>query len=294
VKGKNAPVHLSKKAKKALKEQKEINKELREAEAEVDKEERKTTQTETLKLLFALYFRILKNPPTPLLPAALTGISTFAHMVNIDFFKDLLKVLKNLISMEESPSEDGGIGTPTPTPILFEPVFRQLLCIVTAFKLLSGQGESLNIDLSDFISRLFSMLLPLSFAFETEGQSSIIDMLFRALNVIFSPKTSGGSSPWRSAAFAKRLLSVSLHWPPFAALRTLDFVSSLIAKDPKLEAMLSTEDRIFNGIYRADVDDPELCHPFESSFWELHALHQNHWDPKVREEAKKLLDFKSL
>ena len=38
-----APVHLSKKAKKALKEQKEINKELREAEAEVDKEERKTT-----------------------------------------------------------------------------------------------------------------------------------------------------------------------------------------------------------------------------------------------------------
>ena len=44
VKGKRAaPVYLSKKAKKALKEQKEINKELREAEAEVDKEERKTT-----------------------------------------------------------------------------------------------------------------------------------------------------------------------------------------------------------------------------------------------------------
>lgn len=155
-------------------------------------------------------------------------------------------------------------------------------------------GEALNIDLSDFISRLFAMLLPLSFAFEIEGQSSVIDMLFRALNVIFSPKTSGATSPWRSAAFTKRLLSVSLQWPPFAALRTLDFVSSLIAKDPKLEAMLSTEDRIFNGIYRADVDDPELCHPFESSFWELHALHQNHWDPKVRQEAKKLLDFKSL
>ena len=36
-------VHLSKKVKKALKEQTEINKELREAEAEVDKEERKAT-----------------------------------------------------------------------------------------------------------------------------------------------------------------------------------------------------------------------------------------------------------
>ena len=52
VKGKKAaPVHLSKKAKKALKEQKEINKELREAEAEVDKEERITTVRVLLTLL---------------------------------------------------------------------------------------------------------------------------------------------------------------------------------------------------------------------------------------------------
>lgn len=36
-------VHLSKKARKTLKEQKEIRKELREAEAEVDREERKAT-----------------------------------------------------------------------------------------------------------------------------------------------------------------------------------------------------------------------------------------------------------
>jgi nucleolar complex protein 3 len=52
-------------------------------------------------------------------------------MVNIDFFKDLLKVLKNLISMEESAPEDGSL----------EPVSRQLMCIVTAFELLSGQGS---------------------------------------------------------------------------------------------------------------------------------------------------------
>lgn len=94
-----------------------------------------------MKLLFALYFRILKNPtPTPLLPAALTGISTFAHMVNVDFFKDLLQVLKNLISMEE----DGRIETPESIHVL-EPVSRQLMCIVTAFELLSGQGTFVHI-----------------------------------------------------------------------------------------------------------------------------------------------------
>ncbi|KAF8163270.1 nucleolar complex-associated protein-domain-containing protein [Crassisporium funariophilum] len=296
------PTHLSKKAKKALKEQKEIDKEMREAEAEVDKEERRTTQTETLKLLFALYFRILKNPaPSPLLPAALNGISKFSHMVNIDFFKDLLKVLKDLISMEEDAPEDVDPQSPESLDI-FQGALRRLMCIVTAFELLSGQGEALNIDLSEFISSLFAMLLPLSLVFEIDAQSAtvvgpekstVVDMLFRALNMIFSPRTSGASAlPWRSAAFAKRLLTVSLHWPSAAVLRTLDFVGGLLAKDSKLEAMLSTEDRIFNGVYRADIDDPELSHPFESSFWELHALHQNHWDPRVRKEAGNLLNYK--
>ena len=61
-------------------------------------------------------------------------------MVNIDFFKDLLQVLKNLISMEGSSPEDGVIETPTSIHVL-EPVSRQLKCIVTAFELLSGQGS---------------------------------------------------------------------------------------------------------------------------------------------------------
>lgn len=88
-------------------------------------------QTETLKLLFVLYFRVLKNPtPTPLLPAALQGISRFAHLVSIDFFKDLLAVLRELIVREGDEEE---VGAP-------ERVRLRLACIVTAFELLSGQG----------------------------------------------------------------------------------------------------------------------------------------------------------
>ena len=91
--------------------------------------------TESLKLLFVLYFSILKNPrPTPLLPGALQGISRFAHLVNIDFFKDLLKVLKGLISLEEDESgEDESKDA--------REIQHRLLCIVTAFELLSGQGK---------------------------------------------------------------------------------------------------------------------------------------------------------
>jgi len=59
-------------------------------------------------------------------------------MVNIDFFKDLLQVLKDLIPMEETPSED--IESPASVHVL-EGVSRGLMCIVTAFELLSGQGS---------------------------------------------------------------------------------------------------------------------------------------------------------
>ncbi|KAF9005619.1 nucleolar complex-associated protein-domain-containing protein [Cyathus striatus] len=301
-------VYLSKKARKALKEKKEIEKEMQEAEAEVDKEQKAAMQTETLKLLFALYFRILKNPaPTSLLPAALLGISKFAHLVNIDFFKDLMLTLKNLICIDENAMKDDADDE---NDMLFEndlgKVSRNLLCVVTAFELLTGQGEALNIDLSDFVARLYTLLLPLSMMSDIDSPlpfsvsnydhagktESIADMLFRALDLVFSPRTSGSAAPpWRSAAFSKRLLLASLHWPPPIAIRAIKFVLDLVAKDRKLEALLCTEDRIFDGVYRPEVDDPQLCHPFGTSFYEVLALQMLHFDPTVRKVAEKLQNF---
>lgn len=123
-------------------------------------------------------------------------------------------------------------------------------------------------------------------------KQSMADMLFRALNIVFSPRTFGTSAPtWRSAAFAKRLLIASLHWPPSATLRVLNFVGGLLGKDSKLKALLSTEDRTFDGVYRSDIDDPQLCNPLGTSFWELYALQDSHWDARVREEAEKLINL---
>ena len=162
--------HISKKALKKLKQTREIEDEMREAEAEVDREERSSRvstiyeafyprfarsyrtialkQTETLKLLFVLYFRILKSEkPTPLLPAALQGISRFAHLVNIDFFKDLLLVLRELVTNghgdEEEPEEDGATKeSDTALRPDVRAIHLRLHCIVTAFELLTGQGVS--------------------------------------------------------------------------------------------------------------------------------------------------------
>ena len=97
-------------------------------------------QTETLKLLFVLYFRILKHPtPTPLLPAALQGISKFSHLVNIDFFRDLLQVLKGIMARDPDAQEEDARRTDHDMSGSQSAQY-QLLCIVTAFELLSGQG----------------------------------------------------------------------------------------------------------------------------------------------------------
>jgi nucleolar complex protein 3 len=107
-----------------------------------------------LKLLFVLYFRILKNPtPTPLLPAALQGISKYAHLVSIDFFRDLMRVLKDLVTRVPSPTsgrdrddddddskDDPWRGKSHGHTVRAENAQHQLSCIVTAYELLSGQG----------------------------------------------------------------------------------------------------------------------------------------------------------
>ncbi|PFH54386.1 hypothetical protein AMATHDRAFT_72874 [Amanita thiersii Skay4041] len=296
--------HISKRARKTLKERKEIEKELHEAEAQVDREERAAIQTETLKLLFTLYFRVLKNPaPTPLLPAALHGISKFAHLVNVDFFKDLMAVLKRLLFVDR----DGEGRSMSKEERTKGDAQQQLLCIVTAFELLSGQGEALNMDLGDFVTQLYTLILPLGSIPDIDSPMSTLsavnnqnlsstsptlaDMLFRALNIVFSPRTFGTTAPpWRSAAFAKRLLTATLNWSSPMTHRTLEFVGGLISREPKLEALLSTEDRVYDGVYRLELDDPQLCHPFGTCFWELFILH-HHWDERIRQEAHKITQF---
>ncbi|GAA5888667.1 hypothetical protein JCM6882_009042 [Rhodosporidiobolus microsporus] len=304
----------SKKARQAKKEQQAVEKELREAEGELNQQERERNQTETLKLLFALYFRIVKlDYRTPLLPAALEGLARFAHLVNIDFFRDLLEVLKGHIvrgvdapeEEEEDDEEDFGINALS--SVKRNDTRERLLCVVTAFELLQGQGESLNIDLGEFVSALYALILPLSFSSTFEeapylARSTIsthrhthklaqteADLLFRALSAVFLVSRSL-PSPVRTMAFSKRLLSASLHWPPTSQLRTLGFLRSLLLREPKLEAMLETGDRRIDGRWRGDVDEPERAQPESTCWWEL-GLFRNHPDEKVKAEARKLASW---
>ncbi|KAG8913654.1 hypothetical protein FRC01_004440 [Tulasnella sp. 417] len=332
---KAANPHMSKKAKEAAKELKKIAEEMEEAAAEVDEEDRASQQTETLKLLFVLYFSIIKNPrPTRLLSGALEGISRYAHLVNIDFFRDLLAVLRQLILKHEPDAkaskevaEDSLDEEVEENDLPKDPVLRdrelkrrRLLCVTTAFELLSGQGEAITIDLSDFSNHLYAMISELTLSSDIEDlpttrinsaikaptetrpggrptpskvdTKSLADLLFRTLYLVFPPRSPVHNvPPWRTAAFAKRVLACSLHWPSATVLRALEFVEVLLVKEPRVEGLLSTEDKAADGVYRGDLDDPQLCNAFASSFWELRMLAISHYDEGVRKAAKRLANY---
>ncbi|KAE8250400.1 hypothetical protein A4X13_0g4765 [Tilletia indica] len=309
--------HLSKKAVKKMKEVREIEKEMKEAEAEVDKEEREKHHTETLKLLFVLYFSILKSPsaPSALLCSALDGLCKYGHRINVEFFRDLIRVLRDLVVEARRQSEGGGIGSvyaqggPTMLNGVVVPngpsiapksgtngvpgypngsaygiggasqakrSHRDTLCLLlTAFDLLFSQGQSLNLDLSDFIAHLYSVMLSLALeptvedapeVLITEGDrsdakeavravrrdaraakgfaaSSLADLLFRTLELaLLKPRTST-LPPERLGSFVKRLLSCALHWPAGTAVRALTIVRTIVGRDARLEALFETEDR---------------------------------------------------
>jgi nucleolar complex protein 3 len=166
----------TKKARKNMREQKALEKDMANADALVSHEERDRMQSDTLKLVFASYFRILKARVPHLMGAVLEGLAKYAHLINQDFFGDLLEAMKDLIRHSdalEDEDEDGNdaddedVENDAAFTSVRNPTREALLCTVTAFALLAGQDahnarSDLHLDLSFFTTHLYQTLLPLS------------------------------------------------------------------------------------------------------------------------------------
>ncbi|OJJ88398.1 nuclear export protein Noc3 [Aspergillus glaucus CBS 516.65] len=160
----------TKRERKVEKERKVVEKDMKEADALVSHEAREKNQAETLKLVFGNYFRILKLRIPSLMGPVLEGLAKYAHLINQDFFGDLLEALKDLIGHadrsedEDLDNEQEQEETPDQPPSKTRDSYREaLLCTVTAFALLSGQDASkaaatLHLDLSFFIKHLYRSL----------------------------------------------------------------------------------------------------------------------------------------
>ncbi|KAK3704364.1 hypothetical protein LTR37_013917 [Vermiconidia calcicola] len=163
----------TKRERKVMKERREVAKEMKEADAAVSYEERDKNQAETLKLVFIAYFRILKARTEHLMGAVLEGLAKYAHLINQDFFGDVLEALKDLINdaTREDDEEEGELEEDEGEVSAKEKrnaTRESLLSTITAFALLQGQQDvaksanTLHLDLNFFITHLYRTLLPLS------------------------------------------------------------------------------------------------------------------------------------
>ncbi|KAI1824911.1 nucleolar complex-associated protein-domain-containing protein [Xylaria intraflava] len=310
-------VFRTKRERKHLKEEKALQKDMDQASANVLHEERDRMQSECLKAVFATYFRILKLRTPHLMGAVLEGLAKFSHLINQQFFGDLLEALKDLIrhsDADENGSADAEAGAekedaeddePTRSPTR-----ESLLCTATAFALLAGQDAhnakaDLHLDLSFFTTHLWQTLLPISQNADLErGARSLHPntptpstkpsnkvnlqtttvLLIRCLTAVLLPPWNIRSTPpLRLAAFAKQLMTTSLHVPEKSAQALLALLADVgNTHGRKIAALWDTEERKGDGVFNALSQSEEGSNPFATTVWEGEIL-RRHYCPKVRD-----------
>ncbi|KAK3180797.1 hypothetical protein K4F52_007888 [Lecanicillium sp. MT-2017a] len=313
----------TKRERKNIKENKALEKQMSLADALVGHEERERMQSETLKLVFAAYFRILKAREQHLMGAVLEGLAKYARLINQDFFGDLLEALKDLIrhsdhdtavalgeaeddneAEEEDEDEDSAETSRNLTR-------EALLCTVTAFALLAGQDahnsrNALHLDLSYFTTHLYKTLLTLSVnpdleltklpsthsnnnRFSRINVQTTTVLLLRSLTAILLPPWNIRSvPPLRLAAFTKQLMTTSLQLPEKSCQGTLALLGDVAhTHGKKVRSLWNTEERKGDGRFNPLSDSVEGSNPFATTVWEGELL-RKHFSPKVREGAQLL------
>ncbi|KAI9893455.1 MAG: hypothetical protein M1814_006752 [Vezdaea aestivalis] len=313
----------TKKNRKHLKERKAIEAEMKEADATVGYEEKDRMQSETLKLVFATYFKILKARPPGLMGAVLEGLAKYAHLINQDFFGDLLEALRELVGQVEAEveidledqdeeEEDRTGGELTPRNVSRE----SLLCIITAFALLEGQdvakaASGLHLDLNFFISHLYRSLhllaidpdlelnaktlrlpdpgAPVDAAPTKVNVQTTAALLIRCLaSALLNPGSLRAVPPVRLAAFAKQLATASLQLPEKLCVASLGVLNRVVhSHGKKIAGLWNTEERRGDGVFDPWTVNLESSNPFAATVWEGELL-KYHFAPSVREAATTL------
>lgn len=256
--------NLSRMQRKWKKAEEKLEKELLETEAAESKDKKLKLHTEILNIVFLTYFRILKKAQkSAVLPVVLEGLAKFAHLINVEFFDDLLVVLYSLI-------DSGSLN------------YRECLhCIQAAFHILSGQGDVLNIDPMKFYTHLYKML----FALHAGNTNEEVLIMLQCLDVMLTKRRKQVSLQ-RAFAYIKRLTTLALNVLPNSAIGILATNRVLMNSFPKMDILLDNESQ-GSGLYLPELDEPEYCNAQNTALWELHYL-QRHFHPVVQRFAAHL------
>nr|XP_002119269.1 nucleolar complex protein 3 homolog [Ciona intestinalis] len=272
---------MSRREIKQMKKQKKLKNELKEVAAAEDHDEKMALHTETIQQVFLIYFRILKHKKGDLdgsqavLPAVLQGLAKFAHMINIDFFSDLFAVLQSLVSQQTLPLQ------------------QNVHCIFTAFTILSGQGEILNIDPVDLYKMLFSLLhevvmnAPHLKKKNKDVTKEDLDMILMCVSIMLNKRRKQITLNSLNS-FIKRLSTIAVHTEQFKhTVKILEEIQKLLNSNSKALSLFDSSSQSF-GTHNPYLDDPEKNCSQASCLWEMHLL-RRHYATSIKQTAFQIL-----
>lgn len=256
----------SKKEMKMFRKRRKLEEQMKGIKQERDTQARKKQHTGLIQMVFGLYIHVLKRRPNNKLNGmVLEGLAKFSHLINIEFFADLLNVLGGLMA-------EGSLK------------FRESLhCIQVVFTILAGQGEVLTLDPHRFFRYLYANMFNLSAGVNHEDVQSVLESL-RQMLVEHKRK----ANPGRVLAFSKRLATLSLALLHNGTIPALTTLRSIILAHPPVESLMETDCDGTSGVFSAEVEEPEHSNAAASTFWEFHLL-ARHYHSTVRHLGEHLL-----
>lgn len=253
-------LQLSKKERKRKKKLKELESELLETQAEENKQTKKKNITEITKIVFGIYFRVLKSSTNPkILSVCLEGLSKYAHCINFDFYVDIVNVLEQLLKEDYLGHRE------------------RLYIIKTVFTILTGVGEALNVDPTRFYNSLYENVQHVQF----RNKNNTFEVLLDTLNVALLKRRKKITLK-RLLGFIKRLVTMSLQLNHSGALAMLTCARTSILMNSQADMLLDCDNEVGSGEYNPFVNDPEFCNASSTFLYELTLL-RKHYHPVVRE-----------
>ncbi|CAG9130923.1 unnamed protein product [Plutella xylostella] len=191
-------INLSKKEKKRAKKLKEVEQELLETEAQENDLARKKQMTEVTQIVFHIYFRILKNSPnSKLLSAVLTGLARFTHVINLDFYSELVSILTRLMSSD------------------LLTLRMRVQCVRCALALLGGAARAVSVDPAGLCAALYQQMMEAAGTSDPDTSRALLESLS-----LVTARARSVSAP-ALAALSKRAAAAALHSPPHQTLAGL-------------------------------------------------------------------------
>lgn len=218
---------------------------------------------------FSIYHKLsLKNAHDKSLniPFNSFPFNRFAHIINIEFFSDLIEVLNHLVEKVELGYRE------------------QLHCIQTVFTILSGQGEVLNIDPARFYTHLYKNMLRVNAG---KSHVDIESVISTVENVLL--KRRKNITHLRYLAFLKRLMTLSLQVQLHGSLGCLSIVRSALQLNTKLDVLLDPDNKVGSGKFDPEIIEPEFSNANGTSLFELTLL-RRHYHPTVVKFANNIVD----